>query len=192
MSKQFLWHHARIGTHDSDGDCYMPFPGVRFSIERIDELPKQHVAAWPANAPRHVDAYDALVERVGPCVILCFSQSGNFGWDVARRHPDRVKGLILVQPSGSPDPAVHSAAQVAGIPSVFLWGDNLAAPLWQRVVNKSRTWFAALQTVDAATEWIDLPARGIVGNTHLMMMDTNSDTVAASIQDWCGRHGLWQ
>ena len=36
----------------------------------------------------------------------------------------------------------------------------------------------------------DLPAMGIKGNTHMLMMDANSDAIAKLIDDWLGKQGL--
>ena len=36
----------------------------------------------------------------------------------------------------------------------------------------------------------DLPAMGIKGNTHMLMMDRNSDEVAKLVNDWIGKQGL--
>ena len=38
--------------------------------------------------------------------------------------------------------------------------------------------------------WVDLPDLGIKGNTHMPMMDKNSDQVAQVIQDWMAKQGL--
>jgi hypothetical protein len=38
---------------------------------------------------------------------------------------------------------------------------------------------------------VDLPAAGIRGNSHMIMMDRNSDAVAALVQDWLAGRGLW-
>jgi hypothetical protein len=46
---------------------------------------------------------------------------------------------------------------------------------------------AAGGTVDV----VDLPERGIRGNSHMVMMDRNGGEVAALIQDWLGAKGLW-
>jgi hypothetical protein len=37
---------------------------------------------------------------------------------------------------------------------------------------------------------MDLPSEGLRGNTHMPMMDINSDEIAARIQDWIGRNNL--
>jgi hypothetical protein len=35
-----------------------------------------------------------------------------------------------------------------------------------------------------------MPAEGVRGNSHMIMMDTNSDDVARRIQAWMDRRGL--
>jgi len=48
------------------------------------------------------DAILALVEKIGPAIMLTHSQSAAFGWLVADVRPDMVKGLIGVEPNGPP------------------------------------------------------------------------------------------
>ena len=36
----------------------------------------------------------------------------------------------------------------------------------------------------------DLPAMGIKGNSHMLMMDRNSDDIAKLINDWIAKQGL--
>ncbi len=39
---------------------------------------------------------------------------------------------------------------------------------------------------------VDLPERGVRGNSHMVMMDRNSDQVAEVVQEWLARRGLWR
>ena len=39
-------------------------------------------------------------------------------------------------------------------------------------------------------ETFDLPKMGIKGNTHMLMMDRNSDEIAKLVSDWIGKQGL--
>ena len=48
------------------------------------------------------DAILALLEKIGPAIVLTHSQSGAFGWPVADARPDRVKALLSIEPSGPP------------------------------------------------------------------------------------------
>jgi pimeloyl-ACP methyl ester carboxylesterase len=44
----------------------------------------------------------ALLEKIGPAILLTHSQSGVFGWKVADMRPDLVKGIVAVEPNGPP------------------------------------------------------------------------------------------
>lgn len=51
---------------------------------------------------RNQRAGEALLDRIGPAIILTHSQSGPFGWLIADTRPKLVKGIIAVEPSGPP------------------------------------------------------------------------------------------
>ena len=57
------------------------------------------------------DALVALLDKIGPAILLTHSQSGAFGWPVADARPNLVKALVAVEPSGPP---VHNIENVAG------------------------------------------------------------------------------
>jgi pimeloyl-ACP methyl ester carboxylesterase len=44
----------------------------------------------------------ALLDRIGPAIILTHSQSGPFGWLIADARPSLVKAIVAVEPSGPP------------------------------------------------------------------------------------------
>jgi pimeloyl-ACP methyl ester carboxylesterase len=48
------------------------------------------------------DGVVALLDKIGPAVIMTHSQSGAFGWPIADARPDLVKAIIAVEPSGPP------------------------------------------------------------------------------------------
>jgi len=48
------------------------------------------------------DAVVALLDKVGPSIVLTHSQSGAFGWPIADARPDLVKAIVAVEPSGPP------------------------------------------------------------------------------------------
>ncbi len=47
-----------------------------------------------------------------------------------------------------------------------------------------------LRQAGAQVEHLRLEERGVRGNGHAMMLETNSDAVAAIIADWIVREGL--
>ncbi|HEX2828479.1 MAG TPA: alpha/beta hydrolase [Burkholderiales bacterium] len=48
------------------------------------------------------DAGVALLDRIGPAVLLTHSQSGPFGWALADARPKLVKGILAIEPNGPP------------------------------------------------------------------------------------------
>ena len=44
----------------------------------------------------------ALLDRIGPAIVLTHSQSGAYGWLIADARPKRVKALISIEPNGPP------------------------------------------------------------------------------------------
>lgn len=44
----------------------------------------------------------ALLDKIGPAIIVVHSQSGGFGWLLADKRPKLVKGILAVEPNGPP------------------------------------------------------------------------------------------
>lgn len=44
----------------------------------------------------------ALLDKIGPAILLTHSQAGYFGWLIADKRPDLVKGNIAIEPAGPP------------------------------------------------------------------------------------------
>jgi pimeloyl-ACP methyl ester carboxylesterase len=44
----------------------------------------------------------ALLDRIGPAILVTHSQAGPFGWLLADARPQSVKGIVAVEPNGPP------------------------------------------------------------------------------------------
>ena len=74
---------------------------------------------------------------------------------------------------------------------LVVWGDHIGqSALWQRFVPASERWAAALRAEGGVADWWALPTMGVAGNTHMLMMDRNSDQIAQMIQKWMAERGL--
>jgi pimeloyl-ACP methyl ester carboxylesterase len=51
---------------------------------------------------RNKDAGAALLDKIGPAVVLTHSQSGTYGWLIADARPQLVKAVVAIEPSGPP------------------------------------------------------------------------------------------
>ena len=65
----------------------------------------------------------ALLDRIGPSILLTHSQSGAIGWGLADDRPDKVKAVLAIEPNGPP----FYDNQVVGAPDWFKDG-RLARP----------------------------------------------------------------
>jgi pimeloyl-ACP methyl ester carboxylesterase len=60
----------------------------------------------------------ALLDRIGPAVVMVHSQSGPFGWLIADARPQLVKGIVSIEPSGPP----FRELDFKGAPDWFSYG----------------------------------------------------------------------
>ncbi len=183
----------------------------------------------------------ALLQKIGPSILLVHSQSGAFAWPVADQRPDLVKMIVAVEPNGPP---VREAVMV-GAPNWFEDGKNvkrsglgevplnyeppLAADAQPDFVRQDkadgpelmRCWLQKeparklknltnipvsvivseasyhapydhctalyLRQAGVRTDLIRLADRGIRGNGHMMMLEKNSDAIAAVMDRWIVR-----
>jgi pimeloyl-ACP methyl ester carboxylesterase len=187
------WSLFRVGTPEgwnADPALRRAHPGSRFPVAAWDQFMKQGVPRWVTTDRQIQAAYDALVQRICPCVVLVHSQGGNFGFTMALTAPDKVMAVIAVEPSGAP-PASADAARVRAVPHLVVWGDNMAGdPFWQRIRANIERWQGQIRDAGGTADTLDMPAEGVRGNSHMIMMDTNNDDVAARIQAWLERRGL--
>jgi pimeloyl-ACP methyl ester carboxylesterase len=47
-------------------------------------------------------AYTALIDKIGPAILITHSQAGAYGWRVGDARPDLVKGIVALEPPGPP------------------------------------------------------------------------------------------
>jgi pimeloyl-ACP methyl ester carboxylesterase len=44
----------------------------------------------------------ALVDKIGPTIVVTHSQSGQMGWLLAEKRPKAIKGIVAIEPNGPP------------------------------------------------------------------------------------------
>ena len=196
-TKKEAWELFRVGPKDS----YNTDParrvahkeGSQFPVEAFDQFAKQGIPRWVTNDAASQAAYDQYVQKVCPCVIIVHSQGGNFTFNAALKAPGMVKGVIAIEPSGAPNVEKVDVSPLKGVPHLFVWGDYLdREALWQKITPAIDKYEQALRKAGTDVTRIDLPKAGHMGNSHMLMMDRNSDAVAALIQAWMVKQGLAQ
>jgi pimeloyl-ACP methyl ester carboxylesterase len=187
------WETFRIGPpgswHADPGHRNAHAP-MRFPLDAFDAFACQFVPRWAGHDAAIAAAYDALLDRVGPCIVVAHSQGGGFAFQAAQRRPDIVRAVVALEPSDAPDVPPRSG-RGAPPPHLIVWGDNVAShPSWQRYRAIVDAHAVRLAAAGAAIRVVDLPALGIRGNSHMLMMDDNSDAIAALAADWLCEQSL--
>lgn len=180
------WTLLRMGPrYAADPAAREAFPGTQFPVEAFDTFMRGAVPRFAGQDDVELAAYEDLLRRIGPCVIVAQSSGAYFGLVLAARHPDLVRAVVAVELTAVPDLAAVDAAALARTPQLLVWGDYLGtSDYWRRTRAAADAYAAALRERGGTAEVLDLPARGIRGNTHQVMMDRNSEAVAELVLAW--------
>lgn len=154
-----------------------------------DPLLDQIMAGQNA-APRDNDmAYDLwrtrgaeLLDRIGPAIVQTHSAGGPFGWLVANERPALVRAVICFEGGGAPVVAQGATAarplpNITGIPMLYFTAENSGRTNGPSIVD-------ALVRSGAAAEHLNLGERGIRGNGHFAMLETNRKEVFEVFRGW--------
>ena len=97
QEKYKLWPQAHLHTQwPGSGELEDPIVQQLLSsqLPAIRDFTKQQFI--------NRDALIALLDKIGPSILLVHSQAGAFGWPVADARPDLVKAILAIEPNGPP------------------------------------------------------------------------------------------
>jgi len=183
-----LWPQARLHTQ---------WPGAGVAGDPVfDQFFAQNypsLASFPRQQELNRDAGAALLDRIGPAILLTHSQSGTFGWLVADARPSLVKAIVAMEPSGPP---VHDNVE-KGAPEWFEDGPlskpyGLTAPplAYEPPVNDPRELrFVRQEKADASDLvrcWAQAePARTLVNLRSIPVLVVQAEASYHAAYDHC-------
>jgi pimeloyl-ACP methyl ester carboxylesterase len=180
------WWNFRFGP-----DYPKPFPNLQFPLEALDQYLAQLVpnaeTTLEGGGANTVNALAALLDKIGPAVVMVHSQSGIYGLDVARKRPGLVRAVVSVEGGCETLTPADIATPFVKVPFVSVWGDN---SLGAKGVNSDKRREGCSQAVNmikgggGRATFLLLPDAGIRGNSHMMMMDRNNLLVAEVLRSW--------
>ncbi|TDL31951.1 alpha/beta fold hydrolase [Jeotgalibacillus sp. S-D1] len=137
--------------------------------------------------PQEVDNMISLLEDKGPALLMVHSMGGEIGYEVARQRPDLVKGLIAIEPVGSPTDEEEVEDTFAEIPYLAVYGDYLESRNQVSRLEAVQTTVDMINENGGTGEVLELTEEGINGNSHLLMVDKNNHEISSQIIDWLDR-----
>jgi hypothetical protein len=188
------------------------FPGVQFPTHDPYALDQLFRGRYPEFEARENDSVEvasvvALLDRIGPAVLLTHSGSGIRGWltAIASRKVRAVVGyepVTFVFPTGELPPPVEGGSpqvevplaqfqRLTRIPLQVVYGDNLErVPLWAAAFANARAFVDAVNRHGGDARLLHLPEIGIFGNTHFAMSDLNNLRIANLLSRFLHEKGL--
>lgn len=164
----------------------VPFADTQFPVADAETYYRQLVSTYrePSEVSDAAAGFLALVEKVGPSVLLTWSGSGLPGYMAAARSRGRVKGIIAIETSVTAFGNIPQAdfERLRDIPIIIVIGDR--AP---DRVEASCAFRDALNARGGKVTVDVLPDSGIHGNGHTLMLEKNNAEIFARLQSWLDR-----
>jgi pimeloyl-ACP methyl ester carboxylesterase len=185
-SKQLAWATFRFGPAYPE-----TYANSRFPFAAIDQYAPQWVFTYRdgVESDKIVASIVALLDKLGPSILMTHSQSGPLGLRAALARPGLVKGYVGIEPAGFAIPAGQTAATLAGVPILTVFGDYLQFSTqgtgWR---TSAQATVAQVNAAGGDGTVLVLPDVGIAGNTHMMMMDSNNEQIADIVESWINEH----
>jgi pimeloyl-ACP methyl ester carboxylesterase len=186
-TRQAAWMSYRLGPKYGEF-----WPDSRFPQAALDHYFSQAAPMADGTLPGEFGAQTvagliALLEKIGPAVVLVHSQSGGYGLAVARAKPDLVRALVNVEGDCVPLSDDDIATRFNRVPLLSVWADH-SFGFKSRNGDERRNGcsgsVARIAAKGGPAKFMLLPELGIKGNSHMMMVENNNLQIADLIMAW--------
>jgi pimeloyl-ACP methyl ester carboxylesterase len=159
------------------------YPDTQFPVAFAEEYYRQKVSTYrdSEETDKSVKAFIALVDKVGPSVLLTWSSSGLLGYLTAAERPDTVKAILAIESSTSAFGNIsdEQLKRLAKVPILIVIGDRA-----QDRVDASRAFQKRMKAVGGQVTVDVLPEAGIYGNGHALMVEKNNKQIMYRMIAW--------
>ena len=185
FTNEQAWTAFRIGPSP-----FTPYESTRFPIKAQDQYFAQIVpnteTSYPDGGENTIAALGALLDRVGPAVVMVHSQSGAYGIRAAIARADLAKAVVSVEPRSCAVSDENVKAVFTRVKLLTMFGDFFGSSVsdWPGRMAECIDAVTRIKAAGGLAENIYLPNRGIRGNSHMLMMDLNNQQLADVILAW--------
>jgi|SoiMethySBSTD1v2_1073268.scaffolds.fasta_scaffold14357_8 pimeloyl-ACP methyl ester carboxylesterase len=170
--------------------AFTPYENTRFPIKAQDQYFAQMVpnteTSYPDGGQSTIAALGALLDRIGPAVVMVHSQSGAYGLGAAIDRPNLAKAVVSIEPRSCEVSDENVKAVFTRVKLLTMFGDFFGSNVgdWPGRMAECVDAVTRIKGAGGVAENIYLPDRGIRGNSHLLMMDLNNQQLADIILGW--------
>jgi pimeloyl-ACP methyl ester carboxylesterase len=187
VTAELAWPLFRFGPTSGTA-----FPDTQFPTEAFAAFGAQGVpfgeatleGGAMATAPR---ALAALLDKIGPAVVVVHSLAGPFADALVEARPRLVKAVVNIEGAQAIVPTEAQIEAYRGIPVLELFGDHLDVPVFTgrpRYEGRKAVVERITKQGGGKATLVRLPDVGVKGNSHMMMQDRNNLQVADFVLDW--------
>jgi pimeloyl-ACP methyl ester carboxylesterase len=190
-SRQGTWPQARKqtqwpGTGTNSGRKGDPIFDAFYATQ------VQYLASNAKTQKLVQDAGAALLDKIGPAVLVTHSQAGPFGWLIADARPKLVKGIIAVEPAAPPLENLFlgtGAARLWGVTDIPIHYDPpVSNPAELQTVRQEKP-----EDADLVPCWRQKePARKLTNLETIPILIVSSEASYHSVEDHCDAEWLNQ
>ena len=181
---KYAWSVFRFGK-----DYPVPFEGMKFPLEALDAYGKQLVPNLENTLGPDTASKDlaALLDKVGPAVVLLHSQAGGMGMQAVKLRPELTLAVVNVEGGCVPISEDDARTVFTRFPYLALWGDysiGADGPVGDVRRNGCAGTVDLIKRTNGAADFVFLSERGMPGHSHMMMMDKGNLAIADFIMGW--------
>jgi hypothetical protein len=130
-------------------------------------------------ADPNIDPLTHLLRITGPAIVVAHSWASIALEGVVKKNPDLISGMVLLEPATCPTASTINF--YAKMPSLMIYGDRITSRGQQQRYNECK---AAATQLGKSAQFLDLPAKGVKANGHIMMQEDNSRMLSSEIHQW--------
>ena len=172
-----------------------PYADEQFPVKAAAEFSKQGIPDINGVLPTPNPTYKALADlaiKLKGAVVMGHSESGLYPVQAALTSSTGMKGLILTEPPqgcGATTYTDQQIATLATVPILVFFGDHLDTPnpfglSWPAAFADCQAFITRVNAAHGNAQMLYPPNLGILGNSHMFMLDKNNLQIADLIQKW--------
>jgi pimeloyl-ACP methyl ester carboxylesterase len=176
---QTAWNAFRIGP-----EYQKQFPGQQFPADHLKDYLPQLVPSYrdPIQNEYIAQGLGALVDRIGPCILLGWSTGAGNVMVGGTSRVDTVKGIIAIEGvPPNPKRSKVDEAKLAKIPFLQVLGDNVDP-------TPAKAYIATIADAGGDATALVLKEHGVKVHGHAMMIERTNEQIADLIEQWISKH----
>ncbi len=141
----------------------MPYSDSQFPDASADQyfaqlVPNAESTLAPNESQKQVDGFIALLDQIGPALLMVHSGSGPQGLAAAIAHPELVKVVVPIEPRSCPVSDSDIRSVFTRLPVLTIFGDRtIGNPTWEPRMSQCQALVQSISGAGGRARHLNLP-----------------------------------